>query len=87
YTLLSVSLFVPILAGLYWRRAGLPETLASIAAGVGCLMAVQLGTGGHGIGPLTPAMLGLLASALGFLLVMAGRTPRRGSGNRLAVNQ
>ncbi|MXY18364.1 MAG: sodium:solute symporter family protein, partial [Acidobacteria bacterium] len=33
YTLLSVSLFVPVIAGLYWRRAGAPEALAAMGAG------------------------------------------------------
>ncbi len=87
YTLLSVSLFVPILAGLYWRRAGLPEALASIGAGVGCLLAVHFATGGRGIGSLTPAMLGLLASAIGFLIVLASRTTQGGRDSRLTVNQ
>jgi solute:Na+ symporter, SSS family len=93
YTLLSVSLFVPVLAGLYWRRAGLPEAMASIVAGVGCLMAVQLATGGRGVGSWTPALLGLIASALGFLIIMvsmvgrAPRMPQGGRGSRLGVNQ
>ena len=33
YSLLGVSLFVPIVAGLYFKRAGTPEALASVAAG------------------------------------------------------
>jgi len=79
YTLLSVSLFVPVMAGLYWRRAGTPEALASIAAGIGCLVVVQLVTGGAGFGPLTPALLGLIASCAGFVMVLAAR---RGNGRR-----
>ena len=35
YTLLGVSLFVPMMAGLYDRRAGAVSALASAAAGVG----------------------------------------------------
>ncbi len=76
YTLLSVSLFVPILAGLYMRRAGTPEAVAAIGAGVGALMAIQLGTGGRGYAGLTPALIGLIASAAGFAVVLAAR-PRR----------
>ena len=34
YSLLGVSLFVPIVGGLYVRRAGTPEALASVAAGI-----------------------------------------------------
>jgi len=66
YTVLSVCLFVPVVAGLYVRRAGTHEAAAAIAAGVAVLVAAQLGTGGHGLAGLTPAVLGLLASAMGF---------------------
>ena len=38
YGLLGVSLFVPILAGLYLRRAGTPEALASIGCGVATMV-------------------------------------------------
>lgn len=42
YAILSVSLFVPVVAGLYSRRPGVPEALAGIAAGVSALFAVQM---------------------------------------------
>ena len=61
YTVLSVCLFVPVMAGLYVRRAGTHE-----AAGVAVLVAAQPGTGGRGLVGLTPAFLGLPASAVGF---------------------
>lgn len=73
YALLGVSLFVPILAGLYARRAGSPEALASIAAGVATMIAVQLTTGGRGVAGLTPALIGLAAAALGFAVVLLSR--------------
>jgi len=62
YTVLSVSLFVPVVAGLYVRRLGTPEAAAAIAAGVATLVAAQLATGGRGWAGLTPALLGLLAA-------------------------
>lgn len=65
YTLLSVSLFVPVVAGLYSRRTGSAEALASMAAGVAGATVVQLATGGAGVAGLTPAMCGLGAAALG----------------------
>lgn len=71
YTLLGVSLFVPVLAGLYTRRAGTPEAFASIACGVVTTIAVHLLTAGRGIGVATPAMIGLGAAMLGFLIVFA----------------
>jgi Na+(H+)/acetate symporter ActP len=49
YGLLGVSLFVPILAGLYSRRAGTPEALASIFAGISTMIAVQFVTSGRGV--------------------------------------
>src|SRR5205814_1588539 len=48
YALLGVSLFVPILAGLYSRRAGTTEALAAIGAGVSSMLAVHLTTEGRG---------------------------------------
>jgi SSS family solute:Na+ symporter len=71
YTLLSVSLFVPVLAALYSRRAGTPEALASIACGVTATIAA-------GLLPdmpwfVTPAMIGLAAAGAGFTIVLASR--------------
>ena len=65
YTLLSVSLFVPVIAGLYWRRAGAAEALGAMAGGVALATLVQVATGGAGFAGMTPAMWGLGGSALG----------------------
>ena len=73
YGLLGVSLFVPILAGLYVRRAGTPEALASIACGVATMIAVHFTTGGHGVFGLTPALAGLGAATFGFLALFISR--------------
>ena len=64
YTLLSVSLFVPVVAGLYLRRVETPEALGAIAAGVSLATVVQITTSGAGLGGMTPAMWGLGAAAL-----------------------
>ena len=69
-----MSLFVPILAGLYVRRAGTLEALAAIAAGVAAMLAVQLTRGAGGIFGLTPALVGILAATVGFSLVLLSRT-------------
>jgi SSS family solute:Na+ symporter len=71
YSLLSVSLFVPVIGGLYTRRAGAPEALAAMAAGIGTLLFVTYTTGGRGYGLLNANLLGLGASALAFFLVMS----------------
>ncbi|MGE5813197.1 MAG: sodium:solute symporter family protein [Acidobacteriota bacterium] len=79
YSLLGVSLFVPVVAGLFWKRGGAPEALASILAGVATLLVVHVSTRGVGFGLLNPNLLGLAAAALTYIVVMAarGQTKRR----------
>ncbi|MGH9142306.1 MAG: sodium:solute symporter family protein [Vicinamibacterales bacterium] len=79
YTLLGVSLFVPILGGLYVARAGTAEALAAIATGVSAMLFVQIRTGGAGYGALTPALVGFAAAPAAFAAVLA---TRRGSLER-----
>jgi solute:Na+ symporter, SSS family len=78
YSLLTVSLFVPLVAGLYLRQIGTTEALWSIAAGVGVLLAVHVSTGGRGVGALSPVLAGLLAAAVACALTWAVRRTRRG---------
>lgn len=75
YTLMGVSLFVPIVAGLWIERANAIDALVSIVCGVGGLLLVQTLTRGAGIGPLTPPLVGLLAACGGFAVCLA--RPRR----------
>jgi SSS family solute:Na+ symporter len=87
YTLLGVSLFVPMIAGLYDRRAGPVSALASAAAGVGLVLLVHVSTGGRGAGGLTPAMTGLMAAAVAFAIVrVMPVAPKTGTsaGSKLA---
>jgi solute:Na+ symporter, SSS family len=76
YTLLGVCLFVPMMAGLYVRRAGTPEAMAAIAGGVAVMLAVHLATGGRGFGLVSPALAGLIASAASAGAVLALRRPQ-----------
>ncbi len=78
YSLLVISLFVPLIAGLYSRRGGVPEALTSIAAGMAVMGAVSLATGGAGFGLLTPQVLGVAAAGAGFFGVLVVRKYRRG---------
>jgi SSS family solute:Na+ symporter len=73
YSVLSVSLFVPVLAGLYSRRGGTPEALAAIGAGVSVLLAVHLRTDGEGFGMWSPTLIGIIAAGLAFAMVLAAR--------------
>jgi SSS family solute:Na+ symporter len=74
YTLLGVSLFVPLLAGLYARRAGAGEALAAIAAGVSLVTAAQLAAGGAPIHGFTPAMIGLAGACVAWAAARLVRT-------------
>jgi len=69
YSLLGVSLFVPVLGGLYSRRAGQAEALAAIVAGVTVLLVVRFGVAGRYLW-LDPTLSGLIAAAIAFLIVM-----------------
>ena len=73
YALLAVSLFVPVLGGLYTRRAGTPEALAAIAFGVMLWVAARTGLIDN-LPPLfTASVVGLLGSALAFGAVLTAR--------------
>jgi SSS family solute:Na+ symporter len=74
YSLLGVSLFVPIIAGLYVRRASKHEALAAIACGVATMVTVRFMTAGRGIWGLTPELTGLIAASAGFLVVFISRS-------------
>jgi SSS family solute:Na+ symporter len=73
YSLLVVTLFVPILGGLATRRAGAAAALAAIAAGVVTLVCVHLTlTGSYPW--LDPTLSGVVAAAAAFAAVTsAGR--------------
>jgi SSS family solute:Na+ symporter len=75
YSILTVCLFVPVVAGLYARRAGAPEAWAAIGAGMAALLTAQLAGPPHVWAALTPAVLGLTASAVAGL-AMAWRRRR-----------
>jgi SSS family solute:Na+ symporter len=75
YSLLTVVLFVPVVAALHSRRAGQLEALLSIAGGVGVMVTLALLTGGRD--PAAPAAGGLLAAAVSFGLVAAVRFSTR----------
>ena len=75
YSLLGVSLFVPIVAGLYFKRAGTPEALASVVAGIVTLLVLRAQPWAASSIWFNPSVAGLVAAALAFFVVAAVRRP------------
>jgi len=73
YSVLSVGLFVPVVAGLHTRRPGVPEALAAIGMGVTALFAVRLSRIADVSRWLDPTALGIVASGAAFAVVFAVR--------------
>jgi len=63
YTLLSVSLFVPIVGGLFWRGLGARQALGAMLVGVLVAAAAQFAFREALPPEVTPAMVGIIASA------------------------
>ena len=65
YSLLGVSLFVPVIGGLYSRKAGSGAALAAITAGVSVLLFTRFAFRAEP--QIDPTLAGLIAAALAFL--------------------
>jgi solute:Na+ symporter, SSS family len=77
YTLMSVSLFVPVVGGLFVRRTNTASALAAIISGVTAMLVNPVATGGRGWGMITPALGGLVAALAAWtaaLLLASGST-------------
>nr|MCU0624858.1 hypothetical protein [Gemmatimonadaceae bacterium] len=90
YSLMSAGLFVPVLGGLLWRRAGAGAGLAAVVAGAGGMLVARYGVA-PGVLPLwcPPSLVGIVASAVAYLLVgllgtRNGKTDRTRSTARTA---
>jgi SSS family solute:Na+ symporter len=79
YTLIGVSFFIPIIAGLSVPRTSSTGALATMTAGVGAALVVHIATGGRGWGLLTPAIAGL-AAATGVWVITLAVHKRRAEG-------
>lgn len=73
YTLLSVCLFVPILAGLFVPRVGTFEAMTSIVVGIALTSFVHIQTEGRGYGLFPPALIGIGAGALACAIATVAR--------------
>jgi SSS family solute:Na+ symporter len=76
YSVMTVCLFVPIVAGLHARRAGTFEALSAIGAGLCAWAAFFIATDGRGVGFLRPEAVGLIASAVGLGMVLLTKGSR-----------
>ena len=65
YKITLVSAFIPLVCGLYWKRANTQGALFSIAAGVPTWVLLEV-FNADGMWP--PQLAGLIMSALGMLL-------------------
>lgn len=76
YSLIGVSLFVPVLGGLLSSRAGAAEALAAIAAGIATWLVVRFQVAAAGSW-LDPTLLGLVAAGVVFAGMAWTRPARR----------
>lgn len=64
YGLLAVSLFVPVVYGLYWKRVTANAVLVSIVCAIGTTLLVSRITGGAGLWLLSPQACGIGVAAI-----------------------
>ena len=76
YSILTVGLFMPILATLLLRRPSTVAAYASIATGIVTLFAVTWLTAGNGYGWASPVFIALLVSAAAFAVASLGNAGR-----------
>lgn len=69
YQLMVVTLFAPILGGLFLPRASRWSALAAMLVGVATLVTTHLATGGAGYGWAAPHFLGLITSGITYLIL------------------
>jgi solute:Na+ symporter, SSS family len=72
YSLLVVTLFVPVIGGLYVRGARSREAMAAVVAGVLTLPVVRFGVATR-YPWVDPALAGIVVSAIAFFAVLAAR--------------
>jgi SSS family solute:Na+ symporter len=80
YGLLAVSLFVPVIAGLYWKRVNSRAVLAGIFGALAATLSISRYTHGRGLWVLSPQAIGIMTA--GFIVCLVtlwgmGRSGRR----------
>ncbi len=74
YAVLTVSLAVPLVVGLFTRRPGSAEALSSIVGGVAAMAVAHVWSGGEGFGVFSPTLIGLCVAVMAFAVALAVRT-------------
>jgi SSS family solute:Na+ symporter len=64
YGLLAVSLFVPVIAGLYWKRVNSRAVLSGIFGALAATLSISRYTHGRGLWVLSPQAIGILTAAV-----------------------
>ena len=70
-------MFIPVVAGLYSRRAGAIEAWAAIGTGLAALAAVRLFAPAGAPPIVDGTLIGIVVSALAFTIVLALRNKQR----------
>jgi SSS family solute:Na+ symporter len=73
YTIMGVSLFVPIVAGLFNKRAATPDAMAAITTGIAIVAGLRVWHDGKPIAGFTPAMAGLTGAIVAFVVAQSVR--------------
>jgi SSS family solute:Na+ symporter len=76
YGLLAVSLFVPVIAGLYWKRVNSQAVLAGIVGALVATVLVSYYTQGRGLWVLSPQAIGIMTAFLIVTLTTASLTTK-----------
>ncbi len=76
YSVITATLFVPVVAALVTTRGGQPEALASMASGLATWIAVRFLVPGAAVASMPAPLCGIVASAAAFVLVNAARGRR-----------
>ena len=66
YSVLTVALFVPVVAGLLSARPTSAEALSAMTIGLSAMLVTYLASGGHGVAGIPPVVAGLIGASVGF---------------------
>ena len=86
YGLIAVALLVPVLAGVYFRRATREAVIACIFSAIGATLTINRFTHGLGVGVLSPPALGMLFGFVVALVISLLQTALKDTSSNIAVD-